>query len=182
MSGYREYLRAVFLAGLILAAMVSGALEAQGHTSAELDAWAEAWTTQADYSLSGGLLAELADMTERHPWYFNASSSTAPAPRHSAPAPAEAWRSLVAAYFNPGDVDYALAILWCESTGDPGAYNTSSGASGLFQHLARYWADRSTKAGWAGASIMDPEANTAVAAWLAYSGGGWGHWPNCSRL
>jgi hypothetical protein len=92
----------------------------------------------------------------------------------------EDWRPLVAVYFAPGDVDQALRIIQCESQGKPTAKNPNSSASGLFQHLASAWAERSAKAGWAGADIFDPTANIAVAAWLVYEGGGWSHW-NASR-
>ncbi len=90
------------------------------------------------------------------------------------------WEPLVSRYFEPADVNTALCLIGYESYGgDPNAYNEGSGASGLFQHLPKYWADRSAKAGWAGADIFDPEANTAVAAWLAdesIKGHGWHHW------
>ena len=96
----------------------------------------------------------------------------APAP---APRPVEEWRSLVSAYFAPEDVDLALAIISCESGGDPNAQNPTSGAAGLFQHIPRYWEARVASAGMPGASIFDPIANVAAAAYLAYSDG-WGHW------
>ncbi len=86
------------------------------------------------------------------------------------------WRPLVSLYFEPRDIDWAMAIIKCESRGDPNARNPRSSARGLFQHLARYWPKRSQKAGWEGASIYDPEANIAVAAWLFYEGGGKSHW------
>ena len=91
----------------------------------------------------------------------------------------EEWRPLVATYFKPEDVDRALCLIGYESLGDPNAYNNSSGASGLFQHLPKYWAERSTDAGWSGADIMDPEANVAVAAWLREEG--WQHWSPYNR-
>lgn len=95
---------------------------------------------------------------------------------------AEEWRWLVELHFAPGDVDKGLRVIWCESRGDPSAKNPSSTASGLWQHLATYWESRSAAAGISGASIWDPEASTIVAAWLVYSNGGWGHWPNCGKL
>ena len=98
--------------------------------------------------------------------------SPAPAP---APRPVEEWRSLVSAYFAPGDVDLALRIISCESGGDPNAQNRSSGAAGLFQHIPRYWEARVASAGMPGASIFDPIANVAASAYLAYADG-WGHW------
>lgn len=91
---------------------------------------------------------------------------------------AEGWRTLVEQYFEPGDVDKAIRIIACESHGDPNARNRSSGASGLFQHIPRYWPERSRGAGFAGASVFDPVANVGVAAWLVYDypAGGWKHW------
>jgi hypothetical protein len=97
-----------------------------------------------------------------------------------APRDVEVWRPLVEAHFAPSDVARALKVIGCESSGDPDAKNPRSSASGLFQHLARFWPERSVKAGLAGADIFDPEANVAVAAWLVYEAGGWSHW-NPSR-
>ena len=95
------------------------------------------------------------------------------------PRPLEpAWvRTLVETYFQPEHVEWALRVSYCESHWDASAKNPNSSASGLFQHLARFWEGRSAAAGWAGASIWDAEANTAVAAWLYYKPkGGPGHW------
>lgn len=96
-------------------------------------------------------------------------------------------------------VDNALNVMQCESGGNPMARNASSGASGLFQHLAFYWQYRvdrvrslhPDKAGGlpADASIFNPEHNATVAALLVWesretllgnrSGGGWSPavWP-----
>lgn len=92
------------------------------------------------------------------------------------PPGTESWVGLVEANFAPADVEQALMIISCESNGNSSATNSSSGAAGLFQHLPKYWEERSAAAGWAGADIYDPAANIAVAAWLVYSGGGWSHW------
>lgn len=72
------------------------------------------------------------------------------APRFSrAPSPGvEKWRPLVEAYFQPEWVEWAMRIMECESRGDPYAQNPSSGAAGLFQHLPKYWEERSASAGW----------------------------------
>ncbi len=64
-------------------------------------------------------------------------------------------------------VDDALAVLRCESNGDPDAYNPYSGASGLFQFLPSTWATVSVRAGFGGASVFDANANTGTAAWLS---------------
>lgn len=82
------------------------------------------------------------------------------------PPAVERWRPLVTAYFPTGQVDGALAVIRCESYGDPGAYNPYSGASGLFQFLPSTWATVSPRAGFGGASVFDAEANIGTAAWL----------------
>jgi hypothetical protein len=105
-----------------------------------------------------------------------AAATTNPRPRTDAPIPPDQVYALVSAYFKPQDVERAVLIAWCESRYDANATNPSSGAAGLFQHIPRFWAGRSTKAGVGGADIYDPSANTAVAAWLVYANGGWRHW------
>lgn len=87
----------------------------------------------------------------------------------------ERWRPIVSTYFPDDHVDWALRIIECESHGDPNAKNPRSTASGLFQHLASLWGDRTAAAGWKGADVFDPFANVAVAAWLLETGGP-GHW------
>jgi soluble lytic murein transglycosylase-like protein len=87
----------------------------------------------------------------------------------------EYWRPLVEKHWDPQDVAWAMVIIDCESDGNPYAKNPNSSASGLFQQLARYWDDRARDAGWAGASVFDPEANIAVSAHL-FSWGGKSHW------
>ncbi|MCC6747057.1 MAG: transglycosylase SLT domain-containing protein [Deltaproteobacteria bacterium] len=97
--------------------------------------------------------------------------------RYELSAAVEQWRALVEKYFKNQHVTWALNIIACESGGNPKAYNASSGASGLFQHLAIYWAERAKKAGFPGASVFDPEANIAASAYLLYAaGGGPKHW------
>jgi soluble lytic murein transglycosylase-like protein len=87
---------------------------------------------------------------------------------------AEAWRDLVSQYFPAWAVDGALNVLWCESRGDPNAYNPS-GASGLFQIVGLWHTS--------GFDPFDPEQNIALAAsiWTqghprAGSAPNWGHW------
>lgn len=87
-------------------------------------------------------------------------------------------RQLVARYFPSWAVEAAVRVVGCETgyTWNPKAWNSRSGASGLFQHIPRYWAARSAAAGWPGADIFDPEANVAVAAWLWSQTSTWRHW------
>ncbi len=91
---------------------------------------------------------------------------------------------LIDRYFQPGDRAWATRVAFCESSGLPhhtGSTEVSSAfAIGWFQHLAKYWSERSEKAGVLGASPFDSEANVVVAAWLFYEGGGARHW-NPSR-
>ena len=148
------------------------------HPAADLDGWLEEWTVEAVESLDVPLLAEYTDMATRHPAYFGRPSTTFAPKRRNVVAwtgSVEQWRGLVESYFRPADVAWALRVMACESGGNPNAKHPRSSASGLFQHLARYWPGRSSRAGWAGASIFDPVANVAVAAWLYYSGGA-SHW------
>ncbi len=159
--------------------------EARAHTDAELDAWRLEWAVRAhspDWSVRhwSTLEGEYVDMSRRHPRYFglpvpHTHARSAPAPARVYASGVEQWRPLVKAYFAADQVERAMRIMACESRGNPAAKNPGSSASGLFQHLARYWPSRSVSAGWAGASIWDPEANIAVAAWLQRTGG-WSHW------
>lgn len=102
------------------------------------------------------------------------------------PPAVERWRSLVETFFPSHRVEEALRIIDCESNGDPDAYNPYSGASGLFQFIPSTWATTSPRAGYAGFSPFDPEANVASAAWLAneYQRQGQYYWQawNCKRV
>ena len=82
-------------------------------------------------------------------------------------------RALISEYFNPEDVNKAIRIAWCESRFNPQSINLRTGATGMFQHLPRYWKERSGAAGFSGAELTDPEASIAAAAWAVYHGGGW---------
>ena len=95
----------------------------------------------------------------------------------------ERWRSQMAqAVFAFGgteaDVTRFMRIMKCESGGNPDAFNRSSRASGLLQHLQRFWPERAAAVGMPDASPFDPWANMYVSAWLALAapGGGWSHW------
>ena len=93
-------------------------------------------------------------------------------------------------YFEVEDRDWALRVAFCESSGEAGdqfneAVNGESGATGWFQHLPKFWRERSIKAGFAGFTINHPKANVGVASWLFYEYGGSRHWnssKSCWRL
>ena len=70
----------------------------------------------------------------------------------------------------------ALRVMLCESGGNPRSYNPSSGASGLFQQLARYWPGRAAAYGFAGASPFDGYANASVSLGMIRDTGGYSHW------
>ena len=79
------------------------------------------------------------------------------------PADVEQWRGLVCAYGWP--CDEALAVLWCESRGDPSAVSPDGQNIGLFQlNLIHGY-------------YPGPEENVAkaYAIWLDY-GGHWTAW------
>lgn len=82
-------------------------------------------------------------------------------------------RALVTRYFEPTDVNKAVRIAWCESRFDPTSTDLRTGGVGLFNHLPRYWSERSANAGFPGVDATDPVASTAAAAWEVYNGGGW---------
>jgi len=82
-------------------------------------------------------------------------------------------RALVSKYFTAEDVNKAVRVAWCESRFNPSSTNLRTGAVGLFQHLPKYWEERTENAGFPNADPTDPEASTAAAAWAVYNGGGW---------
>ena len=79
-------------------------------------------------------------------------------------------------YFLEDDVIRALRLAWCLSGFDPQAIDPLTGRKGLYQHDPSFWPDHAQLAGFRGYDITDPEANTAVAAYLVYEGGGWQAW------
>ncbi len=85
---------------------------------------------------------------------------------------------LASRYFLEGDVLRALRLAWCLSRFDPGAIDSVSGRVGLYQHDLTFWQDHAQLAGFRGYDPFDPEASTAVAAYLVYEGEGWQTW-NC---
>lgn len=94
------------------------------------------------------------------------AGSADPTPRPSG-HPVEDWRPIVARHFPDRLVEDALAVMDCESGGDPEAVNPSTGAAGLFQFLPGTWAVAASGAGVGDAPPTDGEANIAAAAWLA---------------
>lgn len=84
----------------------------------------------------------------------------------------EVWRALVEKYWAPERVETVLCIIFRESTGNPRAYNTRSGAEGLMQHLPRFWKARAAAVGFRDAdglyaSPYNAEANIAAGAYTA---------------
>lgn len=102
-------------------------------------------------------------------------------------------------------IDNALTIMACESSGIPMAVNYLSGTTGLFQHRPSYWADRVARTREkfpdfpATATPYNPEHNIMVAALLVWESREalignndlagpwddgpqpWGHWDSSSR-
>ena len=70
--------------------------------------------------------------------------------------------------------DQMLRIAACESKYDPGAYNRSSGASGVFQFLSGTFASTPQGRG----NVFDAATNIEAAMWLA-TRDGTRHWRAC---
>ena len=91
-------------------------------------------------------------------------------------------RELIEVYLKPADHAWAEEVAFCESSAQPDdvfsfAVNRSSRAAGWFQHLPKFWEERTEAAGIAGTSIADPVAQVQVAAYLLYeTSGGRHHW------
>lgn len=93
------------------------------------------------------------------------SQTSAVAPAAAAPKAASGdWRSLVCSY--NWDCGWALSVIYCESGGDPNAYNPAGPYVGLFQIY-----DPSV-------SLFDPAANIA-AAYAIYQSQGPSAWGVC---
>jgi hypothetical protein len=130
------------------------------------DRYSRVWLAWEQQQEEWRRLAALAATTTTAPTAPTTSPVPPPVEGGAFPPPVERWRPLVEAHFAGDLVDQALSIIRCESYGDPDAVNPVSGAAGLFQHLPRYWPERAAAAGYPGASVYDPEANIAGAAWL----------------
>jgi hypothetical protein len=91
--------------------------------------------------------------------------------------PPETVDIILQAHFHTEDgLAWARRVGFCESTWNINAVG-ALGEIGWFQHRPEFWAERSTKAGYPGGDIWNPEINTAVAAWMYYSPNyGPSHW------
>lgn len=91
----------------------------------------------------------------------------------SFPPEVERWRSLVAKYFPPKEVDKALWVIQWESGGRPDAIGDGGAARGLFQiQDSRNFSNRPDAA-----YLDNPENNIRYAAQeLGAAGGNWGAW------
>jgi soluble lytic murein transglycosylase-like protein len=79
----------------------------------------------------------------------------------------EQWYPLVAGY--GWDAEQALAVISCESGGDPGAVNRSSGAAGLLQLLGWSWLARRL---FGTGDVLDPAVNVGTGFFLWRDSGG----------
>jgi soluble lytic murein transglycosylase-like protein len=164
----------------LLAILLLLAIVAPGHAAAE-DPARPAPSSRGGRSAPVGVLVPVAVHTpapEIQPTPTNVPTPAAADPV-AEPSPVEQdpvqrWRALVAAYPD-WDPDLALAVIACESRGDPGAVNPRSGAAGLFQLLG--WQRLADLLAGVGANLFDPSVNVAAAHWLwAHGGGFWWHW------
>lgn len=82
----------------------------------------------------------------------------------------------------PQEIPKAVAIAYRESKFDRFAYNASSGATGIFQHLRRYWPSRASRytgktrfPAWPNVHATNQRANVWVTARMVRAGG-WDPW------
>ncbi len=107
------------------------------------------------------------------------AAQAAPAPSNpapSAPAPASpsggSVQGMIEATFG-GYAWQALRVAGCESSYNPSAVNSSSGASGVFQFMPATWAGTP----YAGYSVFNAWANVHAAYWLFQRDGySWREW------
>ena len=76
----------------------------------------------------------------------------------------------------PGGHSMALYVANRESEFRPKAYNGYSGASGIFQHLRRYWPGRADAFGFDGWSAFNARANIMVTMRMVHRVGSWSDW------
>jgi hypothetical protein len=76
----------------------------------------------------------------------------------------------------PGGAPKALSIANRESNFQPKAYNSYSGASGIYQHLRRYWPGRASVYGFQGWSAFNARANIMVSIRMVHRLSSWQPW------
>jgi hypothetical protein len=76
----------------------------------------------------------------------------------------------------PGGAEKALSIANRESHFRPRAYNSYSGASGIYQHLRTYWPGRAFTYGFKGWSPFNARANIIVSMRMVHRLGSWRPW------
>jgi hypothetical protein len=76
----------------------------------------------------------------------------------------------------PGGAEMALYVANRESHFEPTAYNDYSGASGIYQHLRRYWPGRANAFGFGGWSAFNARANIMVTMRMVHRQGSWSDW------
>jgi hypothetical protein len=116
-------------------------------------------------------------------WQYQVRRTTPPAIRERRVA------RLIRCVFNEvgigGQAAYAVVIADRESGLAPWAYNSSSCASGLFQHICSYWPGRAHALPraqfprWPDSSVFRARANVWAAARMVKAGG-WGAWTTAS--
>lgn len=139
------------------------------------------WTYSDTVQQRTTILPEVKPPVETIPSFVSANTYFEVTTTSTLP-PAVTLLDLIQEYFQPEDWAWALQVAFCESSAQ--SYDTtstarhpSSGASGWFQHLPKFWEERSRKAGIPDGDIMDPRNNVLVAAWLLYeTSQGTSHW------
>jgi hypothetical protein len=148
---------------------------ALGPSALPTDVWEADWIARATQTgLTPTLMAEWRQLKALDPTWTEPEPIQPVAANNSVSLEGvEQWRWLVAQHFKPEDVETALAIMACESGGNPTAENPTSTATGLFQHLRGWW---SGEWGLDAFDPFDPAQSVAAAAALRYGRGNWNDW------
>ncbi len=173
---------------LAAAAALFAAVPARAHNTAELDVWQAEWTLSADTALTAALIAEWADMADRHRTHFYPPPPTTTRSRggHMGNGTSDVtrWEPLVAAHFPASQVAKALCVIAGESGGNPTIDNQQgSSAAGLWQFLRTTWDRIAARRGgptYAEGGPYDPILATDYAHDL-WERSGWSQWNAAAR-
>ncbi len=99
----------------------------------------------------------------------------------------EAWRSVVAKYWQADRVECVLDLIQRESSGNPQARSKTGAYLGLLQHSYWAWNQRAAAAGFKDNGLTahpyNGEANIAAGAWLANNSSPWWKpWPPAGKI
>lgn len=164
----------VVLALMLVAVMCMTTLSAQAHTKTGYQDYLEIWATEHT-EWDRAAVIELRQFVDDHQYLFTRHQAT-PSVHRGMGADVEQWRDLAYSFFGD-EVETALAVMACESGGNPYAVSRTND-HGLMQINYPTWGGHF---GLSKADLYDPTTNLWVAkqirdiqgwnAWTAYRRG-----------